>query len=96
MRASARPFRHWFEAYHYWGDLLLRRTRGITVVMKNRKNNVLPFPRPPEEPGTSTIIAQIGSERFAIHMQIEDLPPAGPPVTILKRRAGKAPSMFVK
>ena len=47
----------------------------MSVVMPNRKNNVLPFPKPPEEPGTSTIIAQIGSERFAIHMQVEDLPP---------------------
>ena len=54
---------------------------GMTVVMKNRKNNVLPFQEPPEGPGTSTIIAQIGSERFAIHLQIEDLPPATPPDT---------------
>jgi hypothetical protein len=44
--------------------------------MKNRKNNVLPFPKPPEEPGISTITCQIGSERFAIHIQVEDLPPA--------------------
>jgi hypothetical protein len=68
----------------------------MTVVMKNRKNNVLPFPRPPEEPGTSTIIAQIGNERFAIHMQIEDLPPAAAPVVMLKRRAKKEPSKIVK
>jgi hypothetical protein len=47
--------------------------------MKNRTNNVLPFPKAPEEAGTPTIIAQIGSERFAIHIQIEDLPPAAPP-----------------
>ena len=53
-------------------------------VMTNRKNNVLPFPKPPEERGTSTIICQIGSERFAIHMQVEDLPPAPPPVVMLK------------
>ena len=77
-------------------DLLSPLGRGITVVVKNRKNNVLPFPRPSEEPGTSTIIAQIGSERFAIHMQIEDLPPAAPPVVMLKRRASKAPSRIVK
>jgi hypothetical protein len=68
----------------------------MTVVMTNRKNNVFPFPRPLEEPGTSTIIAQIGSERFAIHMQIEDLPSAAPPVVMLKRRAKKAPSKAVK
>jgi hypothetical protein len=71
------------------GDLLLAGTRGTTGLMKNRKNNLLPFPRPPEEPGTSTIIAQIGSERFAIHMQIEDLPPAAPPVVLLKGRTSK-------
>jgi hypothetical protein len=41
--------------------------------MKNGKNNELPFPKPPEGPGTSAI--QIGCERFAIHMQVEDLPP---------------------
>ena len=45
--------------------------------MKNRTNNVLPFPKPLQEVGTSTIVVQIGSERFAIHFEIEDLPPAG-------------------
>jgi hypothetical protein len=64
--------------------------------MRNRKNNVLPFPEPIEEPGTSTMIAQIGSERFAIHMQIEDLPPAAPPVVIWKRRAKSLASQVVK
>jgi hypothetical protein len=53
----------------------------------NRKNNVLPFPKPPEESGTSTIIAQIGSGRFAIHIQVEDLPPALPTVFTPKRGA---------
>jgi hypothetical protein len=65
----------------------------MTVVMKNRKNNVLPFPKPPdEESGISTIIAQIGRERFAIHMWTEDLPPPEPPVVMPERRARKAPS----
>jgi hypothetical protein len=64
--------------------------------MKNFKNNVLPFPKPPEEPGTSTIIAQIGSERFAIHIQVEDLPPAPPTVLMPKRRAKKLLSRIVK
>ena len=64
--------------------------------MTNRKNNVLPFPKPPEETGISTIICQIGSERFAIHMQVEDLPPAPPPVVMLKRRTKKAPFKVVK
>ena len=31
----------------------------MTSRMKNCKNNVLPFPKPPEEPGGSTIICQI-------------------------------------
>jgi len=57
--------------------------------MKNRKNNLFPFPKPRREPGTSTIIAQIGSDRFAIHMRFEDLPPAPPPLEMLKRGAGK-------
>jgi hypothetical protein len=60
--------------------------------MKNRRNNVLPFPKPPEEPGTSMIICQIGSERFAIHMQFEDLPPVPPTLLMAKRRAKKAAS----
>jgi hypothetical protein len=64
--------------------------------MKNRTNNVLPFPKAPEEAGTPTIIAQIGSERFAIHIQIEDLPPAAPPVVMSKRRAKKARSKIAK
>jgi hypothetical protein len=76
--------------------LLSPRARGMTVVMKNRKNNVLPFPKPSEEPGTLAIIAQIGSERFAIHMQVEDLPPAPPSVVMLKRRAKKTPFEVAK
>ena len=78
------------------GDLLLPGTRGMTGGMNNRKNNVLPFPEPPEEPGFTTIIAQIGRERFAIHMQFEHLPPAPPPVVLWKRGAKKAPSRIVK
>jgi hypothetical protein len=49
----------------------------MTVVMKNRQK-ILHFPKPPEEPGAQTIICQIGHERFAIHYEIEDLPPAAP------------------
>jgi hypothetical protein len=65
--------------------------------MKNQKNNVLPFPKPSEEEfGISTIICQIGIERFAIHMQVEDLPPAPPPMLMPKRRAKKAPSKVVR
>ena len=64
--------------------------------MKNRQNNVLQFPKAPEEPGIWTIIAQIGSERFALHVRIEDLPPVPPPMLMPKRRAKKAPSKIVK
>jgi hypothetical protein len=64
--------------------------------MKNRKNNVLPFRKPPEEECGSTIIAQIGSERFAIHIQVEDLPPAAPPVLMVKRKVKKQASKIVK
>ena len=46
--------------------------------MKNHNKKVLPFPASPEEPGAQTIICQIGDERFAIHYEIEDLPPAAP------------------
>ena len=44
--------------------------------MTQSKKNVLPFPAPPQEPAASTIICQIGNERFAIHWKIEELPPA--------------------
>lgn len=43
-----------------------------------RRRKVLQFPKPPEQPKASTITVQIGSERFAIHWQIEELPPAAP------------------
>ena len=65
--------------------------------MTNRKNNVLPFPQPPEEePGFSTITCRIGSERFALHIQVEDLPPLAVPLLMPKRRAKKAASKIVK
>jgi hypothetical protein len=60
--------------------------------MKIRKNNVLPFPELAGQPGMSTIVAQIGSQRFAIHIQTEDLPPAEPPLVMPQRKATKAPS----
>jgi hypothetical protein len=68
----------------------------MTVVMKNRKNNVLPFPKAPVEPGISTITCQIGRERFALHIQVEDLPPAPPPLVMPKRGAKKAASKIAK
>jgi len=65
--------------------------------MKNRQKNVLPFPKPREQEfGLSTIIAQIGNQRFAIHIQTEDLPPAEPPLVMPRRKANKAPSKIAK
>ena len=43
--------------------------------MKNTQKKVLQFRKPPEEPGDQRIICNIGDQRFAIHYQIEDLPP---------------------
>ena len=60
----------------------------MSVVMKNRQKNVLPFPSPPEEPEVTTIIVQIGNERFAIHWEVEDLPPAAKPLAWPKMPLG--------
>jgi hypothetical protein len=60
----------------------------MTILMKNSKK-VLPFPTPPEEPAASPIVVQIGRERFAIHWEIEDLPPAAP--LLPWKRAAKGP-----
>jgi len=51
--------------------------RYSRVRMKKTKNRILPFP-PSRKPTAQIIICQIGSERFAIHMEIEDLPPPAP------------------
>jgi hypothetical protein len=61
----------------------------MNTLMKNSQKKVLPFPKPPDEPGTSPIVVQIGKERFAIHWEIEELPPAAP--LVLWRRAAKSP-----
>jgi hypothetical protein len=52
----------------------------MSVVMENRQKKVLPFPTPPEEPVASTIIVQVGNDRFAIRWEIEELPPVARPV----------------
>lgn len=49
--------------------------------MKKTKNKILHFPTP-KEPTSQTIVCQIGRERFAIHFEIEDLPPAAPPLLL--------------
>jgi hypothetical protein len=60
--------------------------------MKKKSTKILPFPPPPPEPGSNTIIAQIGSSRFAILFEIEDLPPAlptPPPQLLLLKQPAK-------
>ena len=56
--------------------------------MKKNEKKVLPFPPPPRESSDRTIICEIGTDRFAIHVTFEDLPPAPltppPPVPLLK------------
>jgi len=56
--------------------------------MKKKGRKVLAFPAPREEAGPSPVIVQVGRERFAIHFEIEDLPPAVPPIP-LKRASHK-------
>ena len=46
--------------------------------MNQSKKNLLPFPDRPKEPAPSTIICQVGNERFAIHWEVEELPPVSP------------------
>jgi len=67
--------------------------RGMSILVNNHK--VLPFPKPPREPETSKIVVQIGSERFAIHYEIEELPPVPPPL-LWKRPGKKAPMKIVR
>jgi hypothetical protein len=61
----------------------------MSVLMKTTRNKVLQFPKPPEESKTSPIVVQIGNERFAIHYQMEELPPIPP--LLLWKRPGKRP-----
>jgi hypothetical protein len=51
--------------------------------MKKPENKTLPFP-PPNEHSSHSIVCQIGSERFAIHIEIEDLPPLVAPLLVMK------------
>ena len=51
--------------------------------MKKPENKTLPFP-PPKDPSFQTIVCQIGRERFAIHIDFEDLPPVTPPLLLMK------------
>ena len=64
----------------------------MTVLMKTTRNKVLQFPKPPEESKTPPIVIQIGNERFAIHYEVEDLPPG----LLWNGRAKKAAAKIVK
>ena len=67
----------------------------MSVLMKNSHKKVLPFPAPSEESQAQRIICQIGDERFAIHWEIEELPPV-PPVLLWKRGTKKPTAKIVK
>jgi hypothetical protein len=60
----------------------------MSVCMKNHPKKVLPFPKPPAKPENSRIVVQIGNERFAIHWEIEELPPTVP-LIVMRLRAKK-------
>jgi hypothetical protein len=76
-------------------NLRLPENRGMSILMNNRQKKVLAFPTPPEEPLASTIVIQIGKDRFAIHWEIENLPPAAP-LLLWKRAAQKATVKIVR
>jgi hypothetical protein len=58
---------------------------------KNQKGNqkkILHFPARREEPEITQMIVQIGRKRFAIHWEIEDLPPAATPLLLIEAPLG--------
>jgi hypothetical protein len=59
--------------------------------MKNHSKKVLSFPRPPAKPENSRIVVQIGKERFAIHWEIEELPPAARLIVMKRGAKERAP-----
>jgi hypothetical protein len=67
----------------------------MTVYMKNHQKKVLQFPESPAEPANSKIVVQIGSERFAIHYEVEDLPSVPPPPVPCKRPGKKGPVKLI-
>jgi hypothetical protein len=58
-------------------------------LMKNSQKELLQFPAPLEQPENSTITVHVGGDHFALHYQIEDLPPLAPelPSQQIKKRA---------
>jgi hypothetical protein len=53
--------------------------------VKNCQKKVLLFPKPLEQPEGGTITIRVGNERFAVHYEIERLPPAPRPVSAVQR-----------
>jgi hypothetical protein len=64
--------------------------------MKNSHKKALQFSTPPQEPAPTTIVVRIGNERFAIHWEIEDLPPEVAPLVLWKPWAKKVTAKAVK
>jgi hypothetical protein len=54
--------------------------------MKTSQKELLQFPAPLEQPENSTITVHIGGDHFAIHYQIEDLPPPAPVLRMQKTK----------
>jgi hypothetical protein len=65
--------------------------------MKKNEKKLLLFPPPKPGPVDNTVIVQIGVSRFAIHFEIEDLPPLLPPpppeLLVLKQPGKKRKSV---
>jgi hypothetical protein len=59
--------------------------------MKKNKKKVLVFPAPRKEPSISSIIVEIGDQRFAIHYHVEDLPPRPPLIRLKPAADGEIP-----
>jgi len=67
----------------------------MSVVMKTRQKKLLLFPKAAEEPAASTIVVRIGNERFALHWEMEELPPVAP-LLPWKHAAKKATAKIIK
>jgi hypothetical protein len=55
---------------------------------KENQKKVLHFPARREEREITSMILHLGTQRFAIHWEIEDLPPADPSPLLLKAPPG--------
>lgn len=64
-----------------------KRSRHLYAWSMSKSKNVLSFPERPrvEEESGQVIICQVGSERFALHIQVEDLPPVRPAIPMKRK-----------